>query len=79
MKFYIHKLGCPKNDVDGEYIAARLVEAGHEPVMDPEEADSIIVNTCGFILPAKEESIAQMLARTKDLVRIQTKLIQEGD
>jgi ribosomal protein S12 methylthiotransferase len=61
MKFYVHMLGCPKNDVDGEYIAARLVDAGHEPVDDPSSADSVIVNTCGFILPAKEESINEIL------------------
>jgi len=61
MKFYIHKLGCPKNDVDADYIAARLIDAGHEPVCDPLAADSIIVNTCGFILPAKEESITEIL------------------
>lgn len=61
MKFYIHKLGCPKNDVDADYIAARLLDEGHEPVRTPEEADSIVVNTCGFILPAKEESINEIL------------------
>ena len=74
MKFYIHKLGCPKNDVDGDYIAARLVEAGHDPVTTPEEADSIIVNTCGFILPAKEESIGEILrlGRLKKKGRLKT-------
>ena len=61
MKFYVHKLGCPKNDVDADYISARLLHEGHTPVKDPEEADSIIVNTCGFILPAKEESINELL------------------
>ncbi len=61
MKFYLHKLGCPKNDVDGDYISACLIDAGHEPVDDPEQAESIIVNTCGFILPAKEESINEIL------------------
>jgi len=61
MKFFVHKLGCPKNDVDAEYIAARLIEAGHEAVVSPEEADSVIVNTCGFILPAREESIDELL------------------
>ncbi len=61
MKFYIHNLGCPKNDVDADYIAARLIDAGHEPVADPNEAESIVVNTCGFILPAKEESINEIL------------------
>ncbi|HKK20266.1 MAG TPA: 30S ribosomal protein S12 methylthiotransferase RimO [candidate division Zixibacteria bacterium] len=61
MKFYIHKLGCPKNDVDADYIAARLIFEGHQPVKDPAEADSVVVNTCGFILPAKEESISELL------------------
>jgi ribosomal protein S12 methylthiotransferase len=61
MKFYIHKLGCPKNDVDADYITARLIAEGHQPVAKPEEADSILVNTCGFILPAKEESIHELL------------------
>ncbi len=61
MKFYIHKLGCPKNDVDADYLTARLLEAGHEYVSEPEQAEAIIVNTCGFILPAKEESIDAIL------------------
>jgi ribosomal protein S12 methylthiotransferase len=61
VKFYLHKLGCPKNDVDGDYISARLIDAGHESVNNPEQADCIIVNTCGFILPAKEESINEIL------------------
>ena len=61
MKFYVHKLGCPKNDVDADYIYARLIQDGHQPVKNPQKADSIIVNTCGFILPAKEESINELL------------------
>ncbi len=61
MKFYLHKLGCPKNDVDAEYIIACLINAGHEYVPDPEKADSIVVNTCGFIQSAKEESIDEIL------------------
>lgn len=61
MRFYVHKLGCPKNDVDADYISARLIAAGHEPVSSPDEAESIIVNTCSFILPAKEESINEIL------------------
>jgi len=58
---YVHKLGCPKNDVDAEYLAAFLAGAGHDLVTVPEEAESIIVNTCGFIVPAKEESIDEIL------------------
>ncbi len=61
VKFYVHKLGCPKNDVDADYISARLIDAGHEPASRPEHAESIIVNTCGFIQPAKEESINEIL------------------
>ncbi len=61
MNFYISKLGCPKNDVDADYIAARLIAEGHTPVSSPERAESIIVNTCGFILEAKEESINEIL------------------
>jgi len=61
VRFFVCKLGCPKNDVDAEYITARLMASGHEPVENPEEAESIIVNTCGFILPAKEESIGELL------------------
>ena len=62
MKFYIHKLGCPKNDVDADYISACLIDQGHELVDCPEKAESIIVNTCCFIEPAKEESIENILS-----------------
>jgi ribosomal protein S12 methylthiotransferase len=61
VKFFIHKLGCPKNDVDADYLAARLIAAGHEPVSDPASADTVIVNTCGFIQDAKQESIDAIL------------------
>ena len=74
MKFYIQKLGCPKNDVDADYIAARLIEAGHTPVDDPAKADTVLVNTCGFIADAKEESIDSILelARLKKKGRLRT-------
>lgn len=61
MKFYISKLGCPKNDVDADYITARLLSDGHQLVAEPALADSILVNTCGFIQAAKEESINELL------------------
>ena len=57
MKFFIDQHGCAKNQVDGEEIASRLEDAGHEYVSSGEEADLIIVNTCGFIESAKKESI----------------------
>jgi ribosomal protein S12 methylthiotransferase len=61
MKFYVKKLGCPKNDVDADYITGKLIEQGHELTGDYNRAGVIIVNTCGFILPAKEESIEEIL------------------
>lgn len=62
MKFFIDQHGCAKNQVDGEEIAARLEDAGHEYVASGEEADLIIVNTCGFIESAKRESIEATIA-----------------
>jgi ribosomal protein S12 methylthiotransferase len=50
-------LGCPKNVVDSERMLAEIVEAGFLIAADPSEADVVIVNTCGFIEPAKAESL----------------------
>lgn len=50
-------LGCPKNVVDSERMLAHLVEAGFLIAADPSQADVVIVNTCGFIEPAKAESL----------------------
>lgn len=60
MKFFLKKLGCPKNDVDGDYIVGKLIDAGHVRA-DEDNAEIVIVNTCGFILPAREESIQEIL------------------
>ncbi len=54
-------LGCAKNQTDAETMLALLAEEGYEAVSDPSEADIIIVNTCGFIDPAKQESIDAIL------------------
>jgi ribosomal protein S12 methylthiotransferase len=62
MRFWIDRHGCAKNDVDGEEIAARLEAAGHSFAAGPEEADLVIVNTCGFIQDAKKESIEAVVA-----------------
>ncbi len=60
-------LGCPKNQVDSEIMLGVLARDGHELVLDPESADVLVVNTCAFIGPAKEESIDAILdaARVK--------------
>ncbi len=50
-------LGCSKNRVDSEVLLGILRDNGYEIVPDPEEADIVFVNTCGFIESAKEESI----------------------
>jgi ribosomal protein S12 methylthiotransferase len=62
MKFYIDQHGCAKNQVDGEEIAARLEDGGHEYVSTAEAADLVIVNSCGFIESAKRESIEATIA-----------------
>jgi len=59
--FYIDQHGCAKNQVDGEEIAARLVDAGFSGAETPDAADIIIVNTCGFIEDAKKESIGAIV------------------
>jgi ribosomal protein S12 methylthiotransferase len=58
---YMHTLGCPKNRVDSEVMLGTLAEAGYQLVQEPERAEVIVVNTCGFIESAKEESIAAIV------------------
>ena len=61
MKFAIESLGCAKNQVDAELLIASLEGSGLRWVGEPEEAEAVIVNTCGFITSAKEESIRTAL------------------
>ncbi len=58
---YMHTLGCPKNRVDSEVMLGLLSQAGYRLVQDPARADVIVVNTCGFIDSAKEESVQAIL------------------
>jgi ribosomal protein S12 methylthiotransferase RimO len=55
-------LGCARNEVDSEELAARLAEAGWTLRAEGEDADVVLVNTCGFIQAAKQESIDELLA-----------------
>jgi len=55
--FYVENLGCSKNQVDAETIIAALKQAGWTHCSSPDGAELLIVNTCGFIKSAKEESI----------------------
>src|SRR4051812_45837476 len=58
---YFVSLGCPKNRVDTEVMLGGTIDRGHEIVTAPEAADIIVVNTCGFIGEAKEESVDTIL------------------
>ena len=61
-RYYLLSLGCPKNTVDSEGMAALLQQQGYTATSIPEEAQVLIVNTCGFLTSAKEESIAHLQA-----------------
>jgi ribosomal protein S12 methylthiotransferase len=54
-------LGCPKNLVDSEVMMGKLRQWGYEITVDASEADTLVVNTCGFIESAKQESIEAIL------------------
>ena len=56
-KFYLDQHGCAKNQVDGEILVTRLENLGYTKTDDPASADFIIVNSCGFISSAKQESL----------------------
>ena len=51
-------LGCPKNLVDSERMLGKLTQDGHALVPDADGADVVVINTCGFIEPARQESLA---------------------
>ena len=53
-------LGCPKNTVDSEKMLAKIAEAGMLITAEIEQADVIIINTCGFIAPAKDEALEEI-------------------
>lgn len=60
-RVYFVSLGCPKNQVDTEVMLGVVAQQGHALVDTAEEADTLVVNTCGFIDAAKEESINTIL------------------
>ena len=61
-KVAVVTLGCARNEVDSEEMAARLALGGWTLVDDPEDADAVLVNTCGFVDVAKKDSIDALLA-----------------
>lgn len=75
--FHLVSLGCAKNTVDSDSMAQLLVRDGYRAVNDPKRASVLIVNTCGFIGPAKEESFTT-LRELADLKREGQILIAAG-
>ena len=75
--FHIVSLGCAKNTVDSEAMAQLLLAAGHSRALDSASADVVIVNTCGFIESAKQESIDTLL-ELGDAKRANQKLVATG-
>jgi ribosomal protein S12 methylthiotransferase RimO len=59
-------LGCARNEVDSEELAGRLEAGGWQVADDPDNADAVMVNTCGFIDAAKRDSIEQLLDATDE-------------
>ena len=59
-KFYLFCLGCPKNEVDAEGMSTLLHQAGWRQASRAQAADVLIVNTCGFIQAARDESYAAL-------------------
>ncbi len=64
-KVFLQSLGCPKNLVDSEMMLGLIARDGGEIVLDPQVADVLVVNTCGFIGDAKQESIDAILELAK--------------
>lgn len=60
-KVHFISLGCPKNLVDSEIMAGTLMKDGYSVVGEAEDADTVVVNTCGFIEDSKKESIQRIL------------------
>jgi len=75
--FYLHQLGCAKNLVEGEHISGLLMAAGWNPTAEPGQAEVLIVNTCGFIRPAVEESLAAVM-ELADIKRADQRLAVVG-
>jgi len=70
LNVFIETLGCPKNEADSRVLSGFFLENDYTLTDDPEKADLIIVNTCGFILDAAEESIQQLINYSTQLKKV---------
>jgi ribosomal protein S12 methylthiotransferase len=75
--FYLMTLGCPKNTFDSEGISEMMLSANYRGTQNPRKADVMIVNTCGFLQAAKDESI-EALQKLADLKKDGQLLIAAG-
>lgn len=75
--YHLISLGCAKNTVDADSMATLLSQEGYQPVEDPDQAAVLIVNTCGFIGPAREESLEVLAELAQRKLKGQT-LIAAG-
>ena len=66
----LYSLGCPKNLVDSENLVSTLISRGFQVLRDPDEADMVLVNTCGFLDASRKESL--------DVIREAVKLKERG-
>jgi ribosomal protein S12 methylthiotransferase len=71
--FHLVSLGCPKNRVDSEVVYGLLEQAGWRGCDEPEEARVLLINTCGFIEPAVQESVDEILRLAAHKVGDETK------
>jgi len=80
MKANIITLGCSKNTVDSENVAGHLAAAGHAVYFDrsQNDCDIVIINTCGFIGDAKEESVNTILEQIASKVKFNRRHKQDG-
>ena len=65
-RFFVETLGCPKNQVDSDKLAGSLLAEGLEPAAALGDADLVVVNTCAFIVSAREESIEAILDASRE-------------
>ena len=75
-RFFLDQHGCAKNQLYGELLIGILTDNGWQKTIEPEKADLIIVNSCGFIEPAKKESIEAVI--TARMAYPQAKILLAG-
>lgn len=76
-RYYIETLGCPKNQVDSEKIAGKLIAEGYTATDNPAKADVVVLNTCAFIDEARAESKATLEA-LHDIRKRSSRLVVTG-